>query len=282
MTERQEELIALHALGTLTPEEIRLIESEWRYDPRMREEFAELSEVAAELALLLPAEAPPAELRGRIMTKLRQHRREKMAPLLLPFRLVRSPWVAWAAAVAIAVWAAGLWTQRQQLDQRVTTLVLSESAAQGEVATARSEKEKLAVDLAASQKHATALLAEVDSLKKGFAVAKMEVSLLRSSLKRYEDGEVLVVWDQDKQEGVCKVARMPQVQTGKDYQLWVICKAQVDPVNAGVVKVDAKGAARVTFKCTRHVAEVSKFAVSLEKEGGVPKVEGPVILASTN
>ena len=36
----------------------------------------------------------------------------------------------------------------------------------------------------------------------------------------------------------------------------------------------------LSFHPVKHIAEVAKFAVSLEREGGVPEVEGPVILAS--
>lgn len=280
MTDRQQEQIALHALDALTPEEVRLLESEWRYDPRLREEHAELAETAAEIARLLPPETPPAEIREQLLATLKRRRRAKITPISVAMKVVRSPWVAWAAAAAIAVSAVGAWTANRELNNRVTTLVESEVAAQGELKGAKAQQEQLKTQLAAEGTRYSKLLAEAEQLKKGIALASMEVSMLKASVKRYEEGEVLVVWDQTKQEGLIKLANMPAVQPGKDYQLWVICKKQRAPVNAGLVRVNEAGEATVVFHPVKHIAEVAKFAVSLEKEGGVPEVEGPVILAS--
>lgn len=280
MTDRQQEQIALHALEALTPEEVRLLESEWRYDARLREEHAELAEVAAEIAHLLPSETPPADVREELLATLKRQRRAKITPLSVAGKVVKSPWVAWAAAAAIAVSAAGLWTANRELSNRVTTLVQSEVAAKDEAIEAKSRQAELSTQVADADTRYAKLLTETEQLRKGIAVASMEVAMLRASVKRYEEGEVLVVWDQSKQEGLIKLAHMPAVQPGKDYQLWVICKQQRNPVNAGVVKVDENGEATVVFHPAKRIAEVAKFAVSLEKEGGVPEVEGPVILAS--
>jgi hypothetical protein len=280
MTYRQQEQIALHALDALTPEEVRLLEGEWRYDLRLREEHAELAGVAAELVHLLPPETPPAEVREQLLAALKRQRRAKVTPISIAWKAVRSPWIAWAAAAAIAVFAANQWTANRELNNRVTTLVKSEVAARSEVEDARAQQDKLKAQITEGGDKYARLLAEAEQLRKGIAVASMEVAMLRASVKRYEEGEVLVVWDQSKQEGIIKLAHMPTVQPGKDYQLWVFCKQQRTPVNAGVVRVDEKGEASVIFHPVKHIAEVAKFAVSLEKEGGAPEVEGPVILAS--
>ena len=53
------------------------------------------------------------------------------------------------------------------------------------------------------------------------------------------------------------------------------------PVDGGVFRVDpSTGVAHVTFKANRPVNSVAKFAVSLERKGGVPKAEGPMVLLS--
>ncbi len=280
MTDRQEEMLTLHALSTLSPEKVRLLESEWRYDARMRAEFAEFEDAAGSMALLLPDEAPPEELRAQLLAKLKEQRRSTATPFNVVFHLFRSPVVAWAAAAAIAVGAVGLWTRNHQLGQRVVALAQSETAAQGEVAKARDDKQGLEKQLADVSTKASSLEEELNRSKAGFALARMEVAMLRSDIKRYEEGIALVVWDQEKQEGLLKLEHMPPVLPNKDYQLWVLCKKQRLPVNAGVVKVNAQGVATVTFKPTKRIAELSKFALSLEKEGGVPEVEGQIVLAS--
>jgi anti-sigma-K factor RskA len=50
------------------------------------------------------------------------------------------------------------------------------------------------------------------------------------------------------------------------------------PVDAGIVRVDSTGFAKVDFKPVTEVTDASKFALSVEKEGGVPKGEGPIVL----
>ena len=53
------------------------------------------------------------------------------------------------------------------------------------------------------------------------------------------------------------------------------------PVDGGVFTVDtASGTARLAFRTKQPVAQVAKFAISLERKGGVPKAEGPMVLLS--
>jgi anti-sigma-K factor RskA len=50
------------------------------------------------------------------------------------------------------------------------------------------------------------------------------------------------------------------------------------PVNAGVFSVDEKGTVRFTFKPDMPMTSVDKYAVTVERKGGVPKAEGKVAL----
>lgn len=282
MTDRQEEMLALHALRTLTPEEVRLLESESRYDARLREALGEFEDTAAELARLLPEEAPSAELRTQVLASLKAHARTNVVSFASPLRLLRSPMVAWAAAAAIAIVAVGLWTGRRQLDQRVKALTLSETAAQGDVAKARAAQLESEKQLADASSKASGLALELERVKQSFELSRMEVATMRSSLKRYEEGTALVVWNQEKQEGLLKLEHMPSVQANKDYQLWVICKECQHPVSAGVIKVGADGVTTITFKPSHRIVKALKFAISVEAQGGVPEksADGPIILAS--
>ena len=88
----------------------------------------------------------------------------------------------------------------------------------------------------------------------------------------------VVVWDSETHQGVLKLEKMPPVEAGKDYQLWVVDPKNPVPVDAGIVRVDSKGFAKVDFKPLNDVSEAAKFALSVEKEGGVPKGEGPIVL----
>jgi anti-sigma-K factor RskA len=281
MTDHQEEMLALHALRTLTPEEVRLLESESRYDPRMRETLEEFEEMVGEIGRLLPEDAPSEDLRAQLLARLKVHARGNVTPFTAPLRMLRTPIVAWAAAAAIAIGAFGLWTRNRQLDHRATALAQSEAAAKNEAASATATKQAIEKKLADAGQKQAELAAQLDQAIEKQAVKNMEVAMLRSSLKRYEEGSAMVVWNQEKQEGLLKLENLPEVQPGKDYQLWIICKQCQHPVSAGVVKVAADGTTAIVFKPSHHIAEVMKFAISVEAQGGVTgKPEGPVIFAS--
>ena len=46
--------------------------------------------------------------------------------------------------------------------------------------------------------------------------------------------------------------------------------------------VDKNGVAQIRFKPVDRAAQVKAFAISLEREGGVPKKEGPILLVGTS
>jgi anti-sigma-K factor RskA len=61
--------------------------------------------------------------------------------------------------------------------------------------------------------------------------------------------------------------------------LWVVDPQYPNPVDGGVFSVDpATGEARLVFKARQPVSNISAFAVTLERKGGVPKAEGPFVL----
>ena len=91
----------------------------------------------------------------------------------------------------------------------------------------------------------------------------------------------VAVWDPTREEGVLAVSRLPALAAAKDYQLWVIDPQYPSPVSGGVFSVDpVSGEAHVVFRADRPVKSIAKFAVSLERKGGVPKPEGPIVLLS--
>jgi anti-sigma-K factor RskA len=284
MTDHQEEMLALHAMRTLTPEEVRLLESEARYDPRMRETLEEFEETAAEIARLLPDDAPPEDVRSQILAEVKARARANVVPFSAPFRLLRNPIVAWAAAAAIAIAAFGLWKQNHQLDQRAAELAQSEASSKASADKARAEEQDLVKKLTDADTKISDLSKQLQDVTQKLGVKNMELAVLRatSTNSRYAEGSAAVVWNQERQEGILKIENMPGVQGAKDYQLWVVCKQCKHPVSAGVIKVEPDGTTSITFKPKEHIAEALKFAISVEEKGGVPvKSEtGPIILAS--
>ncbi len=95
------------------------------------------------------------------------------------------------------------------------------------------------------------------------------------------DAKATVAWQPGRQSGVIRISNLPAPQPGRDYQLWAVDAAHKDPISAGVIRVDKNGVAQIRFKPVERAEQVKAFAVSLEREGGVPKKEGPILLAGT-
>ena len=95
------------------------------------------------------------------------------------------------------------------------------------------------------------------------------------------DAKATVAWQPGRQSGVIRISNLPAPQSGKDYQLWAVDAEHKDPISAGIVRVDKNGVAQIRFKPVEKAEHVKAFAISLEREGGVPKKEGPILLAGT-
>jgi anti-sigma-K factor RskA len=95
------------------------------------------------------------------------------------------------------------------------------------------------------------------------------------------DAKATVAWQPGRQSGVIRISNLPAPQPGKDYQLWAVDAEHKDPISAGIVRVDKNGVAQIRFKPVEKAEHVKAFAISLEREGGVPKKEGPILLVGT-
>jgi anti-sigma-K factor RskA len=95
------------------------------------------------------------------------------------------------------------------------------------------------------------------------------------------DAKATVAWQPSSQSGVIRISNLPAPQPGKDYQLWAVDAKHKDPISAGIIRVDQNGVAQVRFRLVEKAEHVKAFAISLEREGGVPKKEGPILLVGT-
>lgn len=208
--------------------------------------------------------------------------------------------------------------QAQDLDQQLANASsqLSQARADnarltGELATAGSRSAALALQLGEARSRVTAgesqvaaLSERVDALAGATAdltrqleqtrtriaqltadivverdLAEYKISVLASLVKDNPEAVAVALWDPGRKQGVIKVDKLPALATNQDYQLWVIDPQYKDPVDGGVFTVDPRtGIAKVTFTAKQPINAVNAFAVSLERKGGVPKAEGPIIL----
>lgn len=129
----------------------------------------------------------------------------------------------------------------------------------------------------------TILYSSLSDTRKELAEAQqkpeMKVAVLGSKIDKAPQANAVVVWDPKNQEGLVRLDGVPDLLPGKDYQLWVIDPSYKAPVSAGVITAEAKHGA-VTFHATQPIKDAQKFAISIEKAGGVAEVGGPIAFIS--
>jgi anti-sigma-K factor RskA len=181
-------------------------------------------------------------------------------------------------------------TQLSQLNQQVSqstekivdaTRVLGETYAQldqtkAALAARQTELTQIGEKLAA----ATNLVGDLQArLRNEGDLAQFKIATLASMAGNSPQALAVAVWNPKTQQGVLRVEKLPALASDKDYQLWLIDPAYPAPVDGGVFTVDpATGHAQVNFKPNQQVNNAAKFAISLERKGGVPKAEGPILL----
>ncbi len=86
-------------------------------------------------------------------------------------------------------------------------------------------------------------------------------------------------WQSVKKTGLVVISNIaPIVQSqGKCLEVWAICSNE-PPVAAGIGWTDDTGHGILQVKLTKDIACIDKFAVTVERAGGVPTPEGSIIL----
>ena len=118
----------------------------------------------------------------------------------------------------------------------------------------------------------------VTRLEQRDVLAQIQIVSLSSELASAPNANAVVVWDEKKQRGVLKVTQLPRNAADHDYQIWLVDPRYKNPVDGGVFHVANDGTQRVPFRSADPVREAQGFAISLERKGGVPKAEGPIVL----
>jgi len=274
ITERQQENATLHALGLLDGAERAAFESELVSSPELQSLVASLIRASAAIALTVPQVEPPATLKASILDAVSASlTAAPLAPEPAPvvtFPLTR--WLPLAAAAGLAITALWLGSQNLKLHQENTTL--------------RTERElaEIAYETAQSQLKERSLIAEtmINDLGRQLSAQQdlthLKITALTALAGNTPEAHAIAVWDPGLATGLLTVEKLPVIADNQDYQIWVVDPAYPNPVDGGVFKPGADGKAVLTFKGKQPVSAVAAFAVSLEKKGGVPKAEGPIVL----
>lgn len=273
--ERQEELAALYSADLLDGTAKAAFEAEIAHRRELGVLVAELREANTALALTTRQVAPPSALKARILAAIDTPSRAVASAAaqpdnVVPFPLARfAPW-GLAACLALAAGFLGLRLVSLRAENAAlrTERELAEVAykmAQTQLGERTVLAEKVIADLGARLKHTEDL-------------SRLKITALASLLGNTPEAKAIAVWDPEQQSGLLTVEKLPAVAAEQDYQIWVIDPQYPIPVDGGVFKPDSTGHAVLTFKADKPVKQAAAFAISLEKRGGVPKAEGPLVL----
>lgn len=296
--EDYKQLLALDAVGALDAGERAALGEHLPSCAECREELRALADAAASLAYTVAPAAPPPALRSAVLARVRAAAASEVAvdpPELRAAgssesravdsseargraggrdaRSVLRGFSLWqilagrpalgfgAAAAAVALVLLGattlaLWSRNQSLGAEVARLYDRLRATEGELA---GQREQLA-----SARDVTELLAAP-----GTRVAEL------SGKKPAPQAHATIAYDRSTGRAVIMATGLPACPPGHDYQLWLI--ADNKPLPGGAFKADDAGRARMTDRLPPgHAAPT--FAVTLEREGGVPAPQGDVFL----
>jgi anti-sigma-K factor RskA len=257
LSEREQELLAAHALGVADPadaaEIARLLE---RADPEVEELLADLRLAGTALASAAPRRAPRPQLRAQILASLGPSRAAAPeAPgAAAPRRAAGLPWwLGLAAAVAlVALLFDDMKLRRQREDLR-------------------SQKASLSANL----DEARAELARRELVSRVMESEDVRVLFLGGHGPQ-PAARAKVFWSEKAKRGVLLGGQLAALPAEKQYQLWVFDKGK--PVDAGVFDVDPEGRALFESKDLSAIARAENFAVTVEPRGGVPQPTGPIVL----
>lgn len=286
--EDYKQLLALEAVGALDEEERAGLEEHLPSCAECRGELREMSDAAASLLYTVAPVQPSPELRAGILARVRAV--DPSEVFVDPSEVAASPkavdpseardlrtllggvnlWqiFAWrpalgfgaatavAALVLLGFTSLALWNRNQSLSTEVASLSNRLREAQGEI---NGQREQLA-----SARNVEELLASP-------AVHVAELS----GKKPAPDAHAMLAYDGSTGRAVVMATGLPPCPEGHAYQLWLI--ADNKPLPGGTFKTDAQGRARMSDSLPpNHTAPT--FAVTLEREGGVPAPQGDVFL----
>lgn len=299
--ESTQDLAALHALDLLEEPDRSVFARRLASEPELRRLVDQLREAAAAPALAASARAPSPALRARVLASVAARAEQSASSAPASAKVIAFPaWLGWGALAAAASFALIAFTFRLGQAQLASRARLAEDESRLAAAELRATKNQLEAErllavaqtrqwkladaetarlrdeLETTQKSALGRIAELETRNR---LAELRIASLAAQAGQPASAQGIAVWDPVSQQGVLTVSKLPALATDRDYQLWVVDPQYPHPVDGGVFTVDpVTGEARLVFKADKPVANVAAFAISLERKGGVPVAEGPMVL----
>ena len=240
--------LALYALGCLEGGERSVIEKHLGECASCRRELEQLRGDAALLALSVCGPRPPARAQTRLMDAIaKEPRAQRTRP---------SPqwWAAlgWAAAVAMIVVVAVVWSQNSRLKTSV------------ERWAALSEQQRQELDQA---RRVLETLTAPDA---------MHVDVMPVGLKA-PPPQGKAIYSRQRNGLIFLASHLDPLPAQKAYELWLI-PIEGAPIPAGLFRPDAHGGAMVINPPLPAGVEAKAFAITIEPEQGSTTPTPPIVM----
>lgn len=263
--DRYTELLPVHALGALDPEERRELEAHLAACAECRERLAGWGTTVEALAESAPPVRPSAEVRERLLGRVEERRPETAAggPLrhsgLGPLAVAASVLLALAAGLVAGVVATRTWTDHETAERRAEIAALEERLAES-----RREVEAIRLRLAA--------LTELTEI---LAISPPGREVVLAGLAPAPEGQGRLYLDPAAGRGVLVAGNLRPLPEDRVYQLWTIRDGL--PRSAGIFRPGPGGAALHLVEEVPAEAP-DAWAVTVEPAGGVPQPTGEMVL----
>ena len=163
---------------------------------------------------------------------------------------------------------------KEEVEQRIGTV----SDTRGKLIEREAELDVVREELSRREQETAGLrkaLVQRDDMLTFLRSAHVKVVSL-SGVESAKSAGAFLLYDNETKKAFFYAFNMPPLPPGKTYQLWAIVDK---PMSAGTFGTDSGHKSRVVLKDLPDLSRISKFAVSLEPEGGRPQPTGTIYLA---
>jgi anti-sigma-K factor RskA len=244
--------LALYAMGSLPADEAALMEEHLRTCRECQAELRALRADFAALAIAAPEVAPPASSRQRLLSSIAREPRSAPEPKRPSWWTIFVPTFA---ALALAFFAINLWQENTSLKRDLATA------------------EQRAVQQSATVEQAQRVLETFH------ARDAQRFTLVAANARPQPQAQT--VYSREKGRLVLLASNLPQVPTGKAYELWLLPMSGAAPMPAGMFRPDERGNASLMLPPLPAGMDAKGFAMTIEPESGSQTPTMPIVMVAT-